>query len=299
MRIHISFRVILGIVLCLTLFGIAAFTAFRVNAQNQSTNDIEARLKQKGVSVRSVKTKSRIPYEVEISLNSQSKDKHLSLDDNWSMILVNREATMAYRFGARIDRYRINIFNANGQLISSTDTFVYPEDSAQKITTNNSAASNQKVKSYALSRLNLNGFKQDLVDVIPEDNLGSPGQTLMIQLSAKDVETANQAMPALLASLFKLLDTVNSNLGSKVVLCHLRIVDNQGNILFDLVKDLETHETQWSGSPDITYTDWFSKPYEAPLTPDQSIPSQPLGVPTVSSLAGYPPPGTTQTPAYP
>jgi hypothetical protein len=302
MRSHISARVLRGAVVSIFLFGAVAFATLQVNAQNQGADDIQTRLKAKGIPVRSVTTISRAPFQVEITLNSQSKDHNLTLDDNWSMILANREATMAYRIGARLNSYRINVINANGELISSSDTYVYPDDSSQNITTKKSLVSGQQAKAYAFGQLNLAGLQQSLIDVLPEDNLGSSGQILMVQLTATDVTAANQAMPVFLDSLFKLLDTVNSKQGSSIVLCHVRIVDKQGNALFDLVKDLEAGQTQWTGVAGITYDDWFPHPLEVVPTPDQSIPPSRNVAPTTNPavIVGYPAPGPTPTlPPYP
>ncbi len=60
------------------------------------------RLKQQGVSVKQVTTIKRLPYEIEIALQSSSSVKHLSIDDNWFMQLVRREATFAYRISTSL-----------------------------------------------------------------------------------------------------------------------------------------------------------------------------------------------------
>ena len=292
---QISLRAIFVAAAIILLLGAMAFITLQVNAQNQTANDIQSRLITKGVPVKSVFTISRVPYKVEITLNSQSKDSHLTVDDDWSMILAKREATLAYRIGPRMDSYRINVVNVNGKLIFSSDDFIYPDSPSQNIAAKQSLLNSQQAIDYVTGQLKTGDLQQTMIDVLPEDHLGSPGQILMIQLTATDVTSANQSFPAFINSLLTLFNTLKTKQGLNIVLCHVRMVNYDGSILFDFVQDLETGEGQWTGSKELTYNDWYPHPPTTIPPQAQSTPPALKVAPTTNSAVAYPAPSPSPT----
>ena len=164
-----------------------------------------------------------MPYEIEINLQSKSENNHLALDDNWFMQLAHREATLTHRIGIQLTRYRLNVYNIKGELISSTETYLYHEDISQKSQPGMSIVDIQTTRKIVNDNLQLADLSLDELEVTPEDTLGSNGQVVFIQVSGKDLEDVNRSLPRFLDSLFQLLDTVNSQKGTNIVLCHLRI----------------------------------------------------------------------------
>jgi hypothetical protein len=270
---------------------LASLLTFKVNAQNQSSTDIADRLKQQGVPCKQVATINRLPYEIEIALQSSSNDHHLSLDDNWFMQLARREATFAYRLGTRLKSYKLTVYNANNELIYSTQTFLYPQDQNQQMESKSPKVSARKTREIVAAQLQLGGLVLDRLDVNLERANGSKGNIIEIHVSAESLDEVNESLPTFLGSLFRFLDLANTEYDTYIVLCHLRVSDGQGNVLLDFVKDLESGSSQWKSVEGI-YNDWFPQPsgekmavpeltpinsqdtYPSPLTPGSSLPYQ-------------------------
>jgi len=281
-------RIFIFIIIGILTILVGSIIVIKVNAQDQNANDIFERLDQKGVPVIKIMTINRFPYEIEINLQSKSENNHLALDDNWFMLLAHREATRAHRIGLQLTRYQLNVYNIKGELISSTDTYLHPEDMSHKSQPGMSVVDIQTTRKIVKDNLQLADLSLDELEVTPEDTLGSNGQVVFIQVSGKDLEGVNRSLPRFLDSLFQLLDTVNSQKGTNIVLCHLRITDTAGNVLLDYVQDLEGGSTQWTSAEGL-YSDWFPNPSLAPT----STP------PSTSVESGYPVLPTTTTHPYP
>jgi len=256
--------------------------ALKVNAQNQFSTDIEERLLQEGVPVKQVTIISRIPYEIEISLQSTSADNHLTVDDNWYMQLARREATFSYRISTRLDSYKLTVYNTDNEEIYSSHTYIYPQDLNQQIELKLPTIDALATKEIVVNQLQLGKLTLDRLDINPDVALGGNGQLLIIYVSAMDLETANGSLPIFMGSLLKLLDTINNEYGTYIVLCHLRVVDGNGEILLDYVKDVESGSAQWTLANGV-YDNWFPSP---------SIYSDSLPTPTpLINQIVYPAPG--------
>ena len=113
-------------------------------------------------------------------------------------------------------------------------------------------------------------------DVINDELSTSGGTHLQIILSSPDLEAANRSIALFLTSLEKMLDTINDNHGTKIILCHVRLVNN-GVVLLDYVKDTETGFVQLSGGNGLTDAVVSppkfdtSDPYPSPLPPDNPL----------------------------
>lgn len=277
---------VLLFVLSLTIGG-ATYATQKVSAQNQYTSDLAERLSNRGVPVKNVVTLSQFPYEVEIALQSSSSNEQVSIEDNWFMQLARREATLAYRLGTGLKSFTLTVYNAKGELISSTQTFLYPEDLSQKLTTPDQIkVDNVRAKEIIANQLQLSGLSLDLLDVISENAEGFNGQVLLIQVSAKDLDDANISLPTFLSSLFQMLDTINPKYGTYIVLCHVRLLDQTGVVLLDYVRDLESSTTQWYGVEGL-YNEWYSQPIDANEVKPTSTPN----------LEAYPPPSIEESPS--
>ena len=279
---------LLVLTIAITVVGLLYYTTTKVNAQNQYANDIAERLRLRDVPVKRVVVLRHVPYVVEIALQSSSNDNTLSLEDNWFMQLARREATFAYRIGTGLSSYKLTVYNVQGNLIYSTQTYLYPKDLSQQMTSSQlPQVDNLTAKEIVKEQFNLAGLSLDLLDVITEE--GSSGQILLIQVSTKDLETANQSLPKFLSSVFQMLETINDEHGTYLVLCHLRLTDYQGNVLLDYVRDLEGGSTQWTAVQGL-YDEWYPHPND-----------EVIAVPTPTApIESYPPPSPVEAqPAQP
>jgi len=243
----------------ITFMGIT-IGVIQVNAQNECTSDLEERLQKSGVPYKHVTTISRVPYEVEIALQSSSNNDQLALEDNWFMQLARREATFTYRTSERLKSYKLVVFNTKDELIYSTQTYLYPEDLNQKLTTSRQTTiENAQAEKIIRGLLQFGELSPDKLNVISESTAEGSGQILIISVTATDISTANRSLPIFLDSLFQLLDTVNEKYGTYIVLCHLRLFDSGGNVLLDYVRDVEAGHTQWTSVSGL-YNEWHSDP---------------------------------------
>lgn len=236
---------LLSIVVAVTVL---IFLAAQVNAQNQSADDLAQRLKQQGVPVKSVSIVSRVPLSIEITLQSSSNSKAATLDDEWFILLARREATLAYRFGMRIDSYQLRVLNAKGEKIWWVQVYLHPNDLSQKLGMSPpSKVDNATAKRLVTERLQLAGMTLDTLDITLDTIQGSTGQILLIQLSVPDLDAANRSLPLFMDSLRRMLDTINSEQGTGLILCRLKLVDRRGQVLFHFAQDVETGQRQASG----------------------------------------------------
>ena len=278
--------IILGIVSLLIIALV--FTAVKVDAQNNATTDLGERLKQKGVPVIHVIIQDRIPYRIEIALQSSSDDDNLAIDDNWNMLLSDRAATLAYRYGPRLSIYKLVVYNTHGDVISSGETFLYPDDLDQQLTLpGKSVVDNATTKMIVLDNLRLGELSLDMIDVVFDETQVSDGQILLIQVSAPDIEIINRSIVSFMDSLVRTLDTINNKHGTNIVLCYLKLVHQDKPILI-FVRDLEIGVSKGKAIEERLVDDWW--PYSSgPVVPIMETPTSSAYPP---SSTPYPPPST-------
>ena len=91
-------------------------------------------------------------------------------------------------------------------------------------------------------------------------------------LTATSLQDANESLSVFLGSFFKMLDTINKENDTAIVLCRLQILDEQQTVLMDYVKDLESGYTLWSWDPGLS-SDWLPQPpFDAQATPWPTLP---------------------------
>ena len=278
--------IILGIVSLLIIALV--FTAVKVDAQNNATTDLGERLKQKGVPVIHVIIQDRIPYRIEIALQSSSDDENLAIDDNWNMLLSDRAATLAYRYGPRLSSYKLVVYNTHGDVISSGETFLNPDDLDQQLTLpGKSVVDNATTKMIVLDNLRLGELSLDMIDVVFDETQVSDGQILLIQVSAPDIETINRSIVSFMDSLVRTLDTINNKHGTNIVLSYLKLVHQDKPILI-FVRDLEIGVSKGKAIEERLVDDWW--PYSSgPVVPIMETPTSSTFPP---SSTPYPPPST-------
>ncbi len=169
-----SWRIFLALGATFALVVIIVFAFTQLKAQDQQVMELAERLKQRGVPVKHVIVLSRVPYEIEIALQSSSEDDRLSMEDNWFMQLAQREAVLAYRFAVGLDSYLLKIYNAKGALIYSVQTYLHSRDLSQQLVMPGKPGLNdQETKEIIASKLQLSGLSLDVLEVNPEDSNGN------------------------------------------------------------------------------------------------------------------------------
>jgi hypothetical protein len=245
--------------------GVLAFIAVvEVNAQNQTIEDLAQRLKQKGVPVKSATALSRIPFQIEIVLQSSSNGKELTPDDLWYTQLARRETALAHRIGINIANYKLTLLNTKGETINWEKNTLFPNEPSQRaVLLTPSRLSDEATAKLTKEQLDLRGMSLEMLDVFSNTTTGDNGQNLIIHLSVPDLMTANKVLLPFLSSLRPFLDNINTKYGTRIVLCWFRLVDRKGNLLLNYVWDVETREETSLSTPGLI--EWYPRP-SAPST---------------------------------
>ena len=265
----------------------SVFLVAQVNAQNQSIEILAERLREKGVPLSDATLVSRVPVEIELVLQSSSAGKELTPEDIWFAQLARREADLAYRIGIQINSYTLTLINSKGEVLQSEKNTVAARDlSQQTILPTSSQLDDVSTEQLVKEELHLSGMSLDALDV-SSDALRGMGQSLVMQLSAPDVATLNSAIPSLLGDPIRnFLGNFNSKHGTRIVICWIRIKDQQGHLLINYVWDVETRtETSLQAEGTIP---WYPVPaptYQTP-TPATSVqtPAPDVALPNETSM---------------
>ncbi len=257
-----------------------AFMAAEANAQDQSVTDLFERLKQKGVPVKTVTIVSQIPFQVDVVVQSSTDGKKLTLDDLWDMQLTRREATLAYRIGMRVNNYTLIVLNTKGETIAWEQNYLRPSALSQQAATPVvPRVDNATAQRLVAERLNLAGMSLTMLRVISDTTSNTAGQILVLELVVPDLEAANRSLLPFMDSLSRTLATINSEQGTNLVLCRLKLTDRQGTVLLNYVRDLETHEETSSSVEGLVK--WYPHPPEElpGSTSPMPTPISPLATP--------------------
>jgi hypothetical protein len=266
------------------------FLVEKVNAQNQTTDDIADRLLLKGVPVKHVTTINRIPYEIEIALQSSSDNDRINVDDNWFMQLAKREAKLAYRTGPPVSSYQLVVYNTKGEIISSGQTWLYPTDLSQQLPPPAiPKVDNETAKEIVESKLKLGGLSLDVLDVISDDTPGSNGQILLIQVSLHDFEKDKPSLSTFWDSFMSTLHNINEDFGTYIILGHLRVIDSDGTVILDYVNDVETGSAQSTGFAGVDLSFLLGGPEPTSPATQKPTPGDPYPSPPPRDIPPLPP----------
>jgi len=240
--------VIVGVVI---LFAVLSFIVVnRVNAQNDVVSDLKSRLTAQGVPIKSIQIVSRLPFKLEIQLQSQSKNQIATPDDATFEALVERELAVAHRRDINIDAVKVSILNANGTAIFWADVPVrsLPQKQERRISTD-------EAKGLLSTQLPLNGMKIATVQV-SETQDGD--RVLTANVSADSVAQANKALPGLMGNLPRIVEDANGK-GAAISVFNLNIQDQKGNVLLKYSFDAELQQESWWQAEGVSQ-DWFPHP---------------------------------------
>jgi hypothetical protein len=271
---------------------LAGILAVRVNAQNQSTEILAQRLREKDVPVKDVTLLSRVPYEIAVTLQSASKGNEFMPEDLWHAALARREVALAHRIGIQVDSYTLTLVNAEGEMIYEGIRYLHGGELTQALPTPAPSQLDDVATEDAVrDGLDLYGMSLDSLNV-SSDTLRGMGQSLVLRLSVLDVNAANGAIPPFLAPghIRDEFRRINSEYGTSVVICWIQIRDQLGNLLVNEVVDVETGEEMSSRVEDIL--PW----YPAPVVHPTETPASSTEAPTPDVA---PPPATTMPSGYP
>jgi hypothetical protein len=258
------------VVVLLAAAGITGgFFATRVGAQNQSIEILSERLGYFGVPVKSVVAKSRVPFQIEIILQSSSKSRERTPDDMWYMQLARREALLAYRLDIKIDGYKLTLINSAGETIAQEENYLQSTDPSQVASLPKiPVLDNETTQRLVVDKLDFGEMIPTLVKISSSPKMSNAGQVLEMQLSVSGLQSANNIVPTFLPSVRRVLDEINGK-GASVTICWIKIIDKDGAILLNYIWDVETREETSSSVPGLAA--WYPQPF-MPNAPSPDLP---------------------------
>ncbi|MFZ2095111.1 MAG: hypothetical protein WAV05_00605 [Anaerolineales bacterium] len=267
---------------------ISAFVVLEVRAQEELVNELTTRLDQLGVPVKSITIDDRIPFKITITILSIADNTD---NDMWNKHMAKREASLAHKFGLNLESFILIMVSPQGDILDWSQIFLNQQYSYayRQFSSGNKNLDNITTKSILNQQLNFKGMTVDELQVTTGAGSEQDVQTVLIRLSASNIQTANQAIPGLIGSLKAELNKVNQESDySMIAICRLWILDTNGDVLLDYLYDLEMGSETWGLAPGITDS-WFPHPLET---------IAPTFEPTVTP-PGYPPPYAGSTPIEP
>ncbi len=296
MKPRIKNKLAMFIIILFLSITASAFLVLRVNAQNQTIDDLGIRLKEKGIPIDSLIVAKRIPFEIKISIKSKSDNMNLQPEDLYYAQIVRKAATLFFRHGQKINRYELAIVNTNGVTISWESNSIFPDELSQQSPFNTPSTLNDDETTDLLqNKLKFNGLSLNEINVASDQSSGDGGQELILRMTTPDVNTANEDLIPFLRSLHNFLDEINSQYGTRINICWVIVYDKDNNQILNYVWDVETREETSIQAPGLDA--WY--PVPAPITT-----VTPTGTPNPTSEQtgsfssggqSYPPPGPTQT----
>lgn len=252
---HLSSRLAFAVMIVLVVTGsLLAFMVTRSLAQGEIVSNLTNRLTQQGVPIKAIVVRSQAPLSLEITLQSSSGTLAPARDDGFYLLDVRREVMRAESRGYRVDSYKVTLLNKQGTAIHSEEsvlTSLAVPRNLRPATVSDSAA-----ERLVVERLELHGMSLDDVSV-QSDAEGL--QTLVLRLSVADLQTANNALPKFMPSLYPFLGGMNAETGSQITVCWVILVNGNGETLLKYVLDLTLEAERWWMGDGVTQ-DWFPHP---------------------------------------
>ncbi len=147
----------------------------------------------------------------------------------------------------KISSYKLIVYNINGKIIFSSETFLYPSDAHQKLSGPKGARLDKddakKLITKRLAERKLPTIKITMYDEMS----GEYGSKIIAIESSLSIlrQYEISSVKDYVASLIANIDNANSEDNTYISLIHIIINDDEGKIVYDLVRDNEAGTTQW------------------------------------------------------
>ena len=243
----------LGILIALAIIVSAALVVTQVQAQSDVVSEMTVRLTQQGVPVKDIKITTRLPFRVEVEVQSASDSEKATPDDSTFESAIIREAMAARnRHSIQLDTIRITLVNVSGNPIHWSDAPLPQAISSPAPPQMDNTAAAQMIR----DQLPLHNMSLDQLDVSSNPD---GAQVLTIRLSVQDVQAANNSVPQFLSDLPNLLKNLNSEAGPQIAIYKVNVFDAKAQPLLKYTHDLQLAQETWWQADEMT-KDWFPHP---------------------------------------
>lgn len=247
---HSRLLILLGIS-AIVVLGALVYFVVRVEAQGDIISDLTNRLTTMGIPLKSIKSQSLIPLNLEITLQRiNEQDKPL---EAFYVHAVKREVTLARERGFGVDELTLIILNTKG------DVEYWVAEPIKKISDQIPAQPGIDNDTTAISiaqNFNLYGLTLDSIEVNADER---NTQTASLLLRVPDIESANKALPEFMPSLRPFLENLNESSNTRIRVFKIELFNDKDELLLRYVLDLELEQETWWMADGVTM-DWFPHP---------------------------------------
>lgn len=291
-----------------SLAALAAVLIFALSVRSpQSTHKnspqaLEERLLQLGVPVKSLVVAQESPLQLTITLEEERKQDHPDSNSVWYTTLTEREVELAHlRLGIWVSSYRLIIVSPQGEVLSDSEAFLYPDDRSQSLTPMPpSTIKDNQARQIFEDNFDFQGLKLLSLEVPAgyTDPDNHKGVVMVLSTGKEASDTDMTPINHLILSLRPQIEMINDRYGTGFVLVHVKIMSAANELLVDYVEDLELWRQGfwladglhggWYPEPAVSGTGEPPSPTPAPLP--SLIPSATGPRPTATPSGAYPTP---------
>lgn len=240
----------------LIIFVFVSFAFFlgithEVYAQDDMVAQLRTELVQRGVPVKSIEILNRVPFELDVKVQSKSSTRMAEPEDALFDSAVHRQVALTRARGSAIDQIRVTFLNSQGAPIFWS---YVPVRQVQLI--KGHGLDNAATEQLLRKQLPVNGMS--LTDLSVREDRGG-GQVVQAHLSAQDLQVANSALPQFMADTPALLRKLNTEKAAGIAILKVELTTGAGEELLKYVYDLQLDKENWWQADGLTH-DWFSEP---------------------------------------
>jgi len=219
---------------------------------------LQNRLEQQSVPVKQIRVLQNNPLEIEITLQSTSTGNKFASEDFLNLHLATREAVLAGEKGYSINGITTIVLNLEGKIIDRG--WIKIEPNIMYIRHAPANLANTSVNNLVREKLDSYGVPGFSSNVSSFDGL----QTLELHRASISSDDANQLIPQIRGSIRELAKDINIK-GAEIVIVKLKLLDGNGKILLNYMRDLQFETEGWWAADGINIDGWYpSIPAPAP-----------------------------------
>ncbi|TAH51694.1 MAG: hypothetical protein EYC68_10040 [Chloroflexota bacterium] len=246
---------VFGVILVLGVILIS-LTVNQVKAQQDIVGELQMKLLQQNVPLKSIKISNYFPLGIEVVLESQSTGDLVSPDDPLFVGVVQREIVSARMRGSKIERVQIAINNRQGKEITRADLSVDPALDNTAIVPSN--VSDDALETAVRSQLLVGRLVLDDFTIVHTEE---GGQLIQLRFTAPEIADLNQVLPGLVTQFSSELQQLKKEQGAQIPGYSLEVFDKNGEPLlkYSAVYEASREKSTWWMANGVSQ-DWFPHP---------------------------------------
>lgn len=262
MNVRKHFFVGLGcIILLLATISLFFVTSGRAYSQETEFEKLLLeRLQAQNVPIKSVDVVGQDPYQLEIILQSSSNETKVAPEDPSFIHAVQREVSLLHdNRDFNIDTIRISILNTSIASVLFLGEYPVTMISSPMQTANITTDALEQLYTWITGRY-LDSTNVTLAKL--DSSLDSYGQTIAMELSAANIDSANKVISNIMSNRWVLIEEIKEQHNLELSILKIKLFDEKEKILLDYTLDLQLQQENWWMDDSLT-TEWFPNPLPA------------------------------------